>query len=203
MNPWGNVVTLGGASLLLGACAMAPSKDTLWTSSPQPPTSSDRTHSGYRTQPHVALDAILATLSLGPVGISDALNHTDVGLISQAFRSASDATLLRPSRPLSTLDSVWTNISAHVPPPPTPPTPAPPTPAPFFCAIGAVVGCYDEPRPAHFFAYDANTAWDRPTNDPTLTLEECAARCGRYAADPSISPEATIYMAAEAADQCR
>jgi hypothetical protein len=37
-KPWGNVVTLGGASLLLGATAMAPSKDTLWTASPQPPT---------------------------------------------------------------------------------------------------------------------------------------------------------------------
>jgi hypothetical protein len=51
--PWGNVVTLGGASLLLGATKMAPSKDTFWTASPQPPTSSDRTHSGVTTQPHV------------------------------------------------------------------------------------------------------------------------------------------------------
>ena len=58
-------VTLGGSSLLLGATHMAPSKDTLWTASPQPSTSSDRTNSGYKTQPHVALDAILATLSLG------------------------------------------------------------------------------------------------------------------------------------------
>ena len=64
-KPWGNVVTLGGASLLMGATAMAPSKDTLWTRSPQPPTSSDRTHSGVKTQPHVDLDSILATLSLG------------------------------------------------------------------------------------------------------------------------------------------
>lgn len=66
---------------------------------------------GYHTQPHVALDAILATLSLGPVGISDGLNLTDAGLIGQAFRSATDSTLLRPSRPLSTVDSVFTNKS--------------------------------------------------------------------------------------------
>ena len=62
---------------------MAPSKDTLWTKSPQPPTSSDRTTHGVTTQPHVDLDSILATLSLGPVGISDGLGETDVKLISQ------------------------------------------------------------------------------------------------------------------------
>jgi hypothetical protein len=110
-QPWANVVTLGGASLLMGATRMAPSKDTLWTASPQPPTSSDRTHSGVTTQPHVDLDSILATLSLGPVGISDGLGETDVALISQAFMSATDPTLLRPSRPLSTVDAVFTNKS--------------------------------------------------------------------------------------------
>jgi hypothetical protein len=110
-QPWSNVVTLGGASLLMGATKMAPSKDTLWTASPQPSTSSDRTHSGYKTQPHVELDSILATLSLGPVGISDGLGLTDAGLISQAFMSKSDSTLLRPSRPLSTVDAVFTNKS--------------------------------------------------------------------------------------------
>jgi len=106
-----NTYQIGGSALLMGALAIAPSKDTLWTSSPQPPTSSDVLHSGYTTQPHVQLDAVLATLSLGPVGISDALNHTDVGLISQAFRSPTDGTLLRPSRPVSWVDSVFFNAS--------------------------------------------------------------------------------------------
>jgi len=63
-------------------------------------------------QPHVRLDAVLATLSLGPVGISDGYNLTDVGLIGQAYRSATDGTLLRPSRPLSTLDSALLNHSS-------------------------------------------------------------------------------------------
>jgi len=111
MTPWDNVVTLGGSSLLMGALHMAPSKDTLWTASPQPPTSSDRTTHGYITQPHVELDSILATLSLGPVGISDGIHQTDVGLISQAFKSKVNSTLLRPSRPLSTVDSVYLNKS--------------------------------------------------------------------------------------------
>ena len=33
-----NVGQLGGSSLLMGAVGIAPSKDTLWTRSPQPPT---------------------------------------------------------------------------------------------------------------------------------------------------------------------
>jgi hypothetical protein len=72
---------------------------------------SDIEHNGlsYTTQPHVALDAVLATLSLGPVGISDGLGQADAGLISQAFRSANDSTLLRPSRPLSWVDSSLVN----------------------------------------------------------------------------------------------
>ena len=111
-TPHDNLVTLGGSSLLLGATRMAPSKDTLWTASPQPPTSSDFTQTNYTRVPHVGLDAILATLSLGPVGISDGLNQTDVGLIGQAFRGPRDATLLRPSRPLSTVDACFANQSA-------------------------------------------------------------------------------------------
>ena len=111
-----NVEQLGGSSLLMGAVGIAPSKDTLWTRSPQPPTYSDaKQHADYTTQPHVALDAVLATLSLGPVGISDGLAQTDVALISQAFRCATDSTLLRPSRPLSTVDSVFANRSAGRP----------------------------------------------------------------------------------------
>lgn len=111
-----NVEQLGGSSLLMGAVGIAPSKDTLWTRSPQPPTYSDiKQHNDYTTQPHVALDAVLATLSLGPVGISDGLGQTDVVLISQAFRCATDSTLLRPSRPLSTIDSVFFNRSVGQP----------------------------------------------------------------------------------------
>jgi GNAT superfamily N-acetyltransferase len=111
VNKVENPYSLGGSSLLMGATRVAPSKDTLWTASPQPGTMSDTEHNGlsYTTQPHVALDAVLATLSLGPVGISDGLGQVGVGLISQAFRCANDSTLLRPSRPLSWVDSVWVN----------------------------------------------------------------------------------------------
>ena len=96
----------------MGAVYIAPSKDTLWTTSSQPPTYSDtKTHGDYTTQPHVQLDSVLATLSLGPVGISDAYNYTDVFLISQSFRCTNDSTLLRPDRPLSWVDSFFYNAS--------------------------------------------------------------------------------------------
>jgi hypothetical protein len=109
--PDGNAFTIGGSALIMGALAVAPSKDTLWTASPQPGTMSDTEHNGlsYTEQPHVVLDAALATLSLGPVGISDGLGGTNVSLIAQAFRCANDSTLLRPSRPISWVDSVFVN----------------------------------------------------------------------------------------------
>ena len=112
VGPEANVEGLGGSTLLMGALGIGPSKDTLWTASPQPPTSSDNKHWNYTTQPHTELDCVLATLSLGPVGISDGYNETDVPLISQAFMSPTDGTLLRPSRPVSWVDSVFANKSA-------------------------------------------------------------------------------------------
>ena len=117
VNKVANAFGLGGSSLLMGAALVAPSKDTLWTSSPQPGTMSDTEHDGlsYTTQPHVALDAVLATLSLGPVGISDGLGQADAGLISQAFRCANDSTLLRPSRPLSWVNSALVNKTFGAP----------------------------------------------------------------------------------------
>ena len=109
--PGKNTQAIAGSSLLLGALGVAPSKDTLWTNGTQPLTASDMNRYSYTTQPHVQLDAVLAVLSLGPVGISDALGLTDPGLIAQTFRSKDDGTLLRPSRPLSVVDSALINAS--------------------------------------------------------------------------------------------
>eukprot|EP01050_Picozoa_sp_SAG11_P000922 SAG11_NODE_34_length_22265_cov_11.264730_8_plen_206_part_00 len=44
--------------------------------------------------------------------IADGYNMTDVGLIGQAYRCATDGMLLRPSRPLSAVDSAFLNHSA-------------------------------------------------------------------------------------------
>ena len=111
-NEVDNPFELGGSSLVMGALLIAPSKDTLWTASPQPPTYNDeKQNADYVEQPHVQLDSMLATLSLGPVGISDGLGQVGVDLISQAFRSPTDSTLLRPARPLSWVDSFFYNRS--------------------------------------------------------------------------------------------
>lgn len=75
-------------------------------------SANDENTANYTTQPHTELDCVLSTLSMGPVGISDALNYTNVPLISQAFTSPTDGTLLRPSRPVSWVDSVFANMSA-------------------------------------------------------------------------------------------
>lgn len=80
--------------------------------SPSRRRANDENTGNYTTQPHTELDCVLATLSMGPVGISDALNYTNVPLISQAFTSPTDGTLLRPSRPVSWVDSVFANMSA-------------------------------------------------------------------------------------------
>lgn len=112
VNEVDNPLGLGGSSLLFGALLIAPSKDTLWTSSPQPPTYSDtKQNQNYFEQPHVELDCVLATLSLGPVGISDGIGQANVELISQSFMSANDSTLLRPNRPLSWVDRYFFNTS--------------------------------------------------------------------------------------------
>lgn len=112
VNTQANAFQIGGSALFMGAVKMAPSKDTLWTASPQPPTYSDTHQNGdYTTQPHVQLDCMLATMSLGPVGISDGIGQTDVALISQAYLSNTDGTLLRPARPISWVDSVFVNRS--------------------------------------------------------------------------------------------
>lgn len=110
VNTVDNAADFAGSSLLMGAVRIAPSKDTLWTRTTQPPTYSDTMQKGdYTTQPHVQLDVILATLSLGPVGISDGYNQTDTSLISQSFLSSTNSTLLRPSRPVSWVDAVFFN----------------------------------------------------------------------------------------------
>ena len=59
-----NVQTLGPSSLLFGATGIAPSKDTLWTNGTEP-GSIKWTGAPYNTQPHVTLDTVLATMSLG------------------------------------------------------------------------------------------------------------------------------------------
>eukprot|EP00516_Mucochytrium_quahogii_P008564 CAMPEP_0203748480 /NCGR_PEP_ID=MMETSP0098-20131031/3351_1 /ASSEMBLY_ACC=CAM_ASM_000208 /TAXON_ID=96639 /ORGANISM=" , Strain NY0313808BC1" /LENGTH=778 /DNA_ID=CAMNT_0050637239 /DNA_START=35 /DNA_END=2371 /DNA_ORIENTATION=+ len=104
---YGNSWDMGLSSLFLWAMNTAPSKDTFWTSDNGdmatkldgcgkkgcPPDHSDD---------GCELHTILAIMSTGPVGFSDAINHTNPERIMKTCTS--DGLLLKPNKPLTTLD---------------------------------------------------------------------------------------------------
>lgn len=103
-----NTAQVGSSSLLYGALGLAPSKDTFWTRGVQPMTMCDQ-NGDYSVQEHVALDAALAALSMGPVALGDAVNYTDPSLVLQTCMA--DGTLLQPDRPLAWIDSTILNYT--------------------------------------------------------------------------------------------
>eukprot|EP01062_Namystynia_karyoxenos_P063795 TRINITY_DN5658_c0_g2_i1.p1 TRINITY_DN5658_c0_g2~~TRINITY_DN5658_c0_g2_i1.p1 ORF type:complete len:820 (+),score=221.94 TRINITY_DN5658_c0_g2_i1:112-2460(+) len=105
---YGRSWDIGTSSLLLWALGLAPSKDTFWTTDngglgPQmggcdkkqgcPPDHST---------PAAELHAMLAVMSTGPVGFSDAANWTDASLLRRLTNA--NGSLLQPSKPLTTID---------------------------------------------------------------------------------------------------
>jgi hypothetical protein len=86
-------------------------KDTLWTS-----TNGGFAVPGCRWSPdHEApaaeLHVVIALMTTGPVGISDGINFTNVPLILRTI--AEDGTLLKPSKPITSVDSA---LSSKAPP---------------------------------------------------------------------------------------
>ena len=100
---YGESWDIGVSSLLVWALGMKPSKDTLWTSEnhrlaiPGCPWTPDH------ELPAAELHVVLAVMSGGPVGISDAVGMTNSTLLKRAIRR--DGTLLQPSKPLTAVDS--------------------------------------------------------------------------------------------------
>ena len=89
-----------------------PSKDTFWTSNQTDiaiklggcPASSGcpRDHSDAGCELHL----MLAVLSTGPVGFSDAFNRTNVALLKHATNGATkDGIVMKPSKPVTAVDS--------------------------------------------------------------------------------------------------
>eukprot|EP00966_Prymnesium_polylepis_P080391 1862287-Prymnesium_polylepis.1 len=109
---YGHSWDIGLSSLLTWAVGSAPSKDTLWTSTngrfavPGCPWTADH------EAPAVATHVLLALLSTGPVGISDAIGATNATLVRRMIRS--DGTLLKPARPVVAVDST---LAANASPP--------------------------------------------------------------------------------------
>lgn len=99
---------VGTSSLLLWALGLAPSTDTFWTSdNGDVATTMGGCLEGTCPPDHsdvgCELHTILAIMSTGPVGFSDAVNQTNVQRTLRTCRS-SDGVLLQPSKPLTTLD---------------------------------------------------------------------------------------------------
>lgn len=95
----------GLSSLFVDALGAAPSKDTLWTTTNYyyvPPGCDQQPD---HEQPAIELHAVLALMSTGPVGISDAIGQTDKSLVRRMVAKNGD--LLKPSRALAVTDSTF------------------------------------------------------------------------------------------------
>jgi hypothetical protein len=96
---------IGGSSLLFWSMGVRPSKDNFWSSD------------GQKRQPGFSqsnpgtngeLNAILATMSTGPVGPSDgAGQHNATRLLRTC---AADGTILQPERPLTPIDATFRQV---------------------------------------------------------------------------------------------
>ncbi|ELT88611.1 hypothetical protein CAPTEDRAFT_195295 [Capitella teleta] len=88
---------IGMSSMLAWAVNIAPYKDTFWTTSVQ------NSQYYHASEPYPAMHAVISTLSMGPVGPGDRLNHTDVQMLMKCC--AQDGLILKPSKPAMSLDA--------------------------------------------------------------------------------------------------
>ncbi|XP_071096650.1 uncharacterized protein [Haliotis cracherodii] len=90
---------LGISSIFAYALGIAPSKDNFWTTGVQPGSKY-----GNKTEPCTSLNALVATLSTGPVGISDMVGGTNKTLVMKCVNA--DGLILKPSRPVTAIDNM-------------------------------------------------------------------------------------------------
>jgi len=106
-SPTGNLLDYGTAAMFFSAAGVAPSKDNWWSTPNQPgprtlPTGPPPCDGGNRNVTDNYLHALVATLSTGPVGFSDAIGFNNASLIRATCDSA--GRLLKPSLPLAAID---------------------------------------------------------------------------------------------------
>ncbi|XP_025087041.1 uncharacterized protein LOC112559818 [Pomacea canaliculata] len=91
---------IGVTSIFADAVGIAPFKDTFWTERVQP---------GNRynlSETRTNLQVAVSTLSTGPVGPSDMINHTDIYVLMQCCRA--DGKILQPDKPATAIDKqLW------------------------------------------------------------------------------------------------
>ncbi|XP_071115644.1 uncharacterized protein [Haliotis cracherodii] len=90
---------IGVTSLLAWAIGIAPFKDNFWTTTVQP-----RGLHTDRTEPYPELNALVATLSTGPVGPSDMIGKFNKTIIMKSVNS--EGLILKPSRPATAIDNM-------------------------------------------------------------------------------------------------
>jgi hypothetical protein len=100
---YGESWRVGVSSLIVWAAGGFPSKDTLWTSNNAKFSVGGCPWTPDHETPAAALHVVIALMSTGPVGISDMEGGTNVTLIKRAITE--DGTLLKPSKPISLVDS--------------------------------------------------------------------------------------------------
>ena len=103
-NNW----NVGGSSLLFYAMGLRPSKDNFWSGDGQ-----KRQLDFRQTNPGTdgELNAILATMSRGPVGLSDGAGQHNVTRIMRTC--AADGTILQPERPMTPIDATYRMVLSH------------------------------------------------------------------------------------------
>eukprot|EP00054_Salpingoeca_dolichothecata_P014978 m.85361 g.85361 ORF g.85361 m.85361 type:complete len:885 (+) comp21264_c0_seq1:72-2726(+) len=85
-------------SVFYAALDIKPFMDVIWTTGDQP-------NPYGQNRDNVEFQAILATLSQGPLGIGDNIGYTNASLIARAARA--DGTLLHPSYPATPIDAMY------------------------------------------------------------------------------------------------
>ena len=96
---------IGGASLLFWAMGMRPSKDNFWSGDGQKRQMGfDQSNPGTNGE----LNAILATMSTGPVGPSDGAGQHNTTRLMRTC--AADGTILQPERPMTPIDATYRQV---------------------------------------------------------------------------------------------
>jgi hypothetical protein len=113
---YGASYDMGVSSMLMWALGAAPSKDTLWTTPNSEfavekkgcdSTGCPADHSAAGCELHT----MLALMTTGPVGFSDFKGQTNKTLLMRTC--SSDGTLLKPSKPVTTVDGALQRSMAH------------------------------------------------------------------------------------------
>ncbi|ELT88253.1 hypothetical protein CAPTEDRAFT_222495 [Capitella teleta] len=98
-----NNYDIGISSLFADSFGIAPFKDNFWTMTEQPG------NKYHHTEPRPSLQAAVALLSTGPVGVSDRIGYSNVSLIHSLIMA--DGRLLKPSQAATYIDA---NIQERV-----------------------------------------------------------------------------------------